>query len=109
MSQTPNPVSSSLSWEEILRTNRIETRHIDWAINNIDSAPVVPYEFVYKDFSSKVYRPVSISVSGVGGVIGALLALKHTTTNELKSSFLIPTSGGGRLWGVFGDLSFTRL
>ncbi|AON96445.1 structural protein [Acidianus two-tailed virus 2] len=67
-------------WEKILAPgSRITKDFVDFAIDNLESAPDVPYEFMYSEFSpaSKIYQPTTIAVSGVGGIIGALLALKR--------------------------------
>jgi len=73
--------SSQLSWEEILKTTRITKEHIEYAIGHIKEAPAIPYEFVYSKVATdvKISFPTSIAISGVGGVIGAILALRHTT------------------------------
>jgi len=97
--QTNNSTSTQtqLSWEEILRSPRIDKQHIDFALAHLDTAPVIPYEFVYSqlDIASdvKVFPPATIAVSGVGGVIGSVLALRHTravkyfvTTQEVLNS-----------------------
>jgi hypothetical protein len=87
--------NSTLTWEEILRATRIDKQHIDFAITHIDTAPVIPYEFIYNQFASdvKVFHPASIAVSGTGGVIGSVLALRHAravkyfiTTQEVLNS-----------------------
>ena len=69
--------TQTLNWDSILSSNKIEIKHIDFAINNIDSAPKLPYEFVYKQFSDKIYYPEAIAISGAGGVIGAILSTKY--------------------------------
>jgi len=78
----PNPNStnqSTLSWETILRSPKIEKQHIDFALNHIENAPLLPYEFVYSQFSDvKISYPHSIAISGVGGIIGAILAIKYS-------------------------------
>ncbi|MFP3307514.1 MAG: hypothetical protein RXN93_09320 [Thermocladium sp.] len=77
--QTQN---QTLNWDSILKTGKIEIQHIDFAINNAEQAPVIPYEFVYSQFASasgvKISPPTTIAISGVGGVIGAILVLRHT-------------------------------
>jgi len=87
--------NTNLTWEEILRATRIDKQHIDFAIAHIDTAPVIPYEFIYNQFASdvKVFHPASIAVSGTGGVIGSVLALRHAravkyfvTTQEVLNS-----------------------
>jgi len=75
MAQTQNQTQTS--WESLLSSNKIEIKHIDFAINNIDSAPKLPYEFIYKQFSDKIYYPEAIAISGAGGVIGAILSTKY--------------------------------
>jgi hypothetical protein len=75
MSQT------QINWESILSSNKIEIHHVDFAINNIDSAPTLPYEFVYKQFSDKIYYPEAIAISGTGGIIGAVLSTKYAYNN----------------------------
>ena len=77
MAQTQN---QTISWESLLSSNKIEIKHIDFAINNAEQAPVIPYEFVYSQFASgvKISPPTTIAISGVGGVIGAILVLRHT-------------------------------
>ena len=95
-SNQPN-TNSTLTWETILKSPRIEKQHIDFAIAHLDTAPVIPYEFVYSqlDIASdvKVSPPNTIAVSGIGGVIGSILALRHTravkyfvTTQEVLNS-----------------------
>jgi len=41
----------------------------------------LPYEFVYNQFASdvKITPPTTIAVSGIGGVIGAILVLRYVT------------------------------
>jgi hypothetical protein len=75
MSQT------QINWETLLASNKIEVQHVDFALNNIDSAPKLPYEFVYKQFSDKIYYPEAIAISGSGGVIGAILSTKYAYNN----------------------------
>jgi len=76
-----NTQTQTLNWDSILKTNKIEIQHIDFAINNAEQAPVIPYEFVYSQFASasdvKISPPYSIAISGVGGVIGAILSTKY--------------------------------
>jgi len=74
--------SQALSWEVILKSPKIEKQHIEYALNHIDTAPVIPYEFVYNKIITdvKIFPPTSVAISGVGGVIGAILVLRHTTT-----------------------------
>jgi len=91
--QTTN---STLTWEEILRATRIDKQHIDFAIAHIDTAPDMPYEFIYSKYipsDFKVFHPTSVAVSGAGGVIGSILALRHAravkyfvTTQEVLNS-----------------------
>jgi len=71
--------SQALSWEVILKSPRIEKQHIDFALSNINDAPKMPVEFVYNRLITdiKFFPPTSIAVSGVGGVIGSVLALKY--------------------------------
>ncbi len=77
----PNSTNQTLNWETILRSPRIEKQHIDFAIAHIDDAPLLPYEFVYQFASDvKISYPHSIAVSGIGGIIGAILSIKHTNT-----------------------------
>ncbi len=72
--------SQALSWETILRSPRIERQHIEYAISHSEDAPQLPYEFVYDQFAGvKVSPPTAIAISGVGGIIGAVLVLKHST------------------------------
>jgi hypothetical protein len=68
---------TQINWESLLNTSKIEIKHIDFAINNINTAPTLPYEFVYKQFSDKIYYPKAIAISGAGGVIGAILSTKY--------------------------------
>jgi hypothetical protein len=72
-----------MSWETILKTPRIERQHIEYAISHSEDAPMLPYEFVYSQIVSdmKIFPPTSIAVSGVGGVIGAILAMKYAKGN----------------------------
>ena len=67
------------TWESLLSSNKIEIKHIDFAISHIENAPVIPYEFVYSQVASgvKISYPHSIAISGVGGVIGAILSTKY--------------------------------
>ena len=69
----------TLSWEVILKSPRIEKQHIDFALSHINDAPKMPVEFVYNQLITdiKFFPPTSITVSGVGGVIGSVLALKY--------------------------------
>jgi len=71
---------ATLSWESILRSPKIERQHIDFALSHIDDAPQIPVEFVYNQLVTdvKISSPASVAVSGVGGVIGAILVLRHT-------------------------------
>jgi len=51
---------------------------VDFAINNAEQAPVIPYEFVYSQFASvKISPPTTIAISGIGGIIGAILVLRY--------------------------------
>jgi len=72
-----------MSWETILKTSRIERQHIEYAISHSEDAPMLPYEFVYSqvDSNMKIFPPTSIAISGVGGVIGAILAMKYAKGN----------------------------
>jgi len=80
-SNTNQTNSTALSWEAILKSPRIEKQHIDFAINNLRTAPQLPYEFVYSQFTDvKISSPTSVAISGVGGVIGAVLVLRYTET-----------------------------
>ncbi|ALG97063.1 hypothetical protein [Sulfolobus monocaudavirus SMV4] len=74
--------NSTLTWDTILRSPRIEKQHVDFAINNLETAPQLPVEFVYSQVATdvKISPPTSVAISGVGGVIGAILVLRHTTT-----------------------------
>jgi len=78
--------SNQISWETILRSPRIEKQHVDFAINNAEQAPLLPYEFVYSKVATdvKVFPPASVAVSGVGGVIGAILVLRYVTNRYLN-------------------------
>jgi hypothetical protein len=67
------------TWDSILKAGKIEIQHIDFAIDNINTAPSLPYESVYKAFTDKIYYPTAIAVSGAGGVIGAILSLKYAS------------------------------
>ena len=78
MAQTQN---QTLNWDSILSSNKIEIKHIDFAIDNINTAPSLPYESVYKAFTDKIYYPTAIAVSGAGGVIGAILSLKYASSS----------------------------
>jgi len=68
-----------MSWETLLKTPKIERQHIDFALSHINDAPKMPVEFVYNQLITdiKFFPPTSITVSGVGGVIGSVLALKY--------------------------------
>ena len=74
--------ASQITWETILRSPRIEKQHIDFAITYLQNAPSLPVEFVYSQFATdvKISSPTSVAISGVGGVIGAVLVLRHTET-----------------------------
>jgi hypothetical protein len=94
-SSTTSSSQQTLSWEVILKSPRIEKQHIEYALNHIDNAPVIPYEFVYRKVATdiKIFPPTSVAISGVGGVIGAVLALRHATnikyfitTNEVLNA-----------------------
>jgi hypothetical protein len=56
---------------------------VDFAITNIETAPVIPYEFIYSKFDIasdvKVFPPATIAISGVGGVLGAILVLRYAS------------------------------
>jgi len=75
--------SSTLSWETLLKTPRIERQHIEYAISHSDDAPILPFEFIYSKVVSdmKISPPTSIAVSGTGGIIGAVLAMKYAKGN----------------------------
>lgn len=77
----PSSTTAQITWETILRTPRIEKQHIEYAINNIDQAPLLPYEFVYSKVAMdvKIIPPATIAISGTGGIIGSVLVLRHTT------------------------------
>jgi hypothetical protein len=79
-SDQTNSTQPILSWETVLRSPRIEKQHIDFALSHISDAPQIPVEFVYSKVSTdvKISNPTSIAISGVGGVIGAILALRYT-------------------------------
>jgi len=79
-SSTTSSTQQTLSWEVILKSPRIEKQHIDFAIAHIDDAPQVPVEFVYSQVATdvKISYPHSVAISGVGGVIGAILSIKYT-------------------------------
>ena len=87
--------ASQITWETILRSPRIEKQHVDFAINNAEQAPQVPVEFVYNQLvtDARISSPASVAVSGTGGIIGAILVLRHTislkyfiTTKEVLSA-----------------------
>lgn len=87
--------ASQITWETILRSPRIEKQHVDFAINNAEQAPQVPVEFVYNQLvtDARISSPASVAVSGAGGIIGAILVLRHTislkyfiTTKEVLSA-----------------------
>jgi len=81
-----NSTQQVLSWDEILKSPRISKEHIEYAITHIETAPQLPYEFVYSQFSDvKISYPRSIAISGAGGIIGALLSIKY---NNNISSFI---------------------
>ena len=81
-SNTNQTNSTALSWEAILKSPRIEKQHLDFTIDHIETAPQLPYGFVYDQFAGvKVSPPTAIAISGVGGIIGAVLVLKHSTKN----------------------------
>jgi len=78
-SQTNSTQATQLSWEAILKSPRITKEHVEYAINNAEQAPLLPYEFVYSRVASdvKITPPTTIAVSGMGGVIGAILVLRY--------------------------------
>ena len=76
MAQTQNQ-NGIPSWESLLKTSKIETHVLDFAIDNINTAPSLPYEFVYKAYTDRIYYPKAIAISGAGGVIGAILSTKY--------------------------------
>jgi len=78
--------SSTLTWETILKSPRITKEHVEYAINNADQAPLLPYEFVYSSIATdiKITPPTTIAVSGTGGVIGAILVLRYANTKYLN-------------------------
>jgi len=75
--------STQMSWETLLKTPRIERQHIEYAISHSDDAPMLPFEFVYRQIDSdiKIFPPTSIAVSGSGGIIGAVLVMKYAKDN----------------------------
>ena len=81
--QANNSSTQAMSWEAILKTPRIEKQHIEYAISHSEDAPMLPFEFVYSqvDSNMKIFPPTSIAVSGIGGIIGAILAMKYTKDN----------------------------
>jgi hypothetical protein len=92
---TNNSANQTLAWDTILRSPRIEKQHVDFAINNAEQAPQVPVEFVYNQLvtDARISSPASVAVSGAGGIIGAILVLRHTislkyfiTTKEVLSA-----------------------
>jgi len=78
MAQTQN---QTMNWEALLKINKIEIQHVDFALSHLDSAPVLPYDFVYGAYTGKIYYPTAIAVSGAGGVIGAILSLKYASSS----------------------------
>ncbi len=72
-----------MSWETLLKTPRIERQHIEYAISHSEDAPMLPFEFVYRQIDSdiKISQPASIAISGSGGIIGAVLAMKYAKGN----------------------------
>mgnify|MGYP001770689762 CR=1 FL=1 len=66
------------SWSDLLSLKQVDVNAVDYAISHIDEAPKFPAITVYSQFNVKPKPPATIAVSGAGGVIGALLALKHT-------------------------------
>jgi len=88
-SNTNQTNSTQITWETILRSPRIEKQHIDFAMSHIEDAPQLPYEFVYDQFAGvKVSPPTAIAISGVGGIIGAVLVLKHSTNIKYIKYFV---------------------
>jgi hypothetical protein len=74
-----NSTNQTLNWEAILKSPRIERQHVDFALSHINDAPLLPYEFVYQFASDiKISYPHSIAISGIGGIIGAILSIKYT-------------------------------
>jgi len=79
MAQTQNQTQNGIpSWESLLKTSKIEINVLDFAIDNINTAPSLPYEFVYKAYTDRIYYPKAIAISGAGGVIGAILSTKYS-------------------------------
>ena len=72
--------SNQITWETILKSPKITKEHVEYVINNVDQAPLLPYEFVYNSIATdiKITPPTTIAVSGTGGIIGAILVLRHT-------------------------------
>lgn len=92
---TNQTTSQTLSWEVILKSPRIEKQHVDFALSHINDVPQMPVEFVYNQLVTdiKISPPASIAISGAGGIIGAILVLRHTislkyfiTTKEVLSA-----------------------
>ena len=78
----PNSTNQStqptLSWETVLKSPRIEKIHVDYVLSHINDAPQVPVEFVYQFASNvKISYPRSIAISGIGAVVGSILALRY--------------------------------
>ena len=65
------------SWNDLLNLKQIDTNAIDFALSHLDQAPVMNVVTVYSQFNVKPRPPSSFAVSGAGGVIGAMLALRH--------------------------------
>jgi len=76
---TNSTQATQITWDIILRSPRIAKEHVEYAINNADQAPLLPYEFVYSKVATdvKITPPTTIAVSGTGGVIGAILVLRY--------------------------------
>ena len=65
-SESDQTNTNSTTWEEILRATRIDKQHIDFAIAHIDTALVIPYEFIYNQFASdaKSSIPLVLRLAG---------------------------------------------
>ena len=81
------------SWSDLLNLRQIDKQAIDFAIDHLSEAPKFSAVVVYSQFNVRARPPSTIAISGAGGIIGALLALKHTndvkyflTTEEVLSS-----------------------
>ncbi len=70
-------------WKKILNSSRITKEQIDYVIDYVANNKIIPISIPIESvYNYRIFPPRSIAVSGVGGVIGAILALKNA--DEVK-------------------------